>query len=243
MSKKSVCPPLLENNEKNSSLRERVYTYLTEGMATGKLHYGKYIDQSAICRELSISKAPLRDALIRLEAEGFVTILPNRGVFIKPLTIDVIKAAYQIIGALEADCIDKNFHKFTSEHIKQLEESNELQRLFLETERYKEYYSENIYFHNIFISLAENVLIDEVLIPLRRRLYDFPRRSYSLEWENVHLEEHRRFIESLKKGNRIAAVSIFRDEHWSFEVHKKYFSTYYTFDYVNDKDRNSSIYL
>ncbi|MBS1376562.1 MAG: GntR family transcriptional regulator, partial [Desulfovibrionaceae bacterium] len=65
---------------------------------------------------------------------------------------------------------------------------------------------------------------------LRRRLYDFPRRQYSYEWESMNLYTHQRFIDSVKLGNREAAVSIFRIEHWSYEVHKKYFKLYYDFD-------------
>ena len=69
-----------------------------------------------------------------------------------------------------------------------------------------------------------------VLDWLRRRLYDFPRRQYSYEWESMNLYTHQRFIDSVKLGNREAAVSIFRIEHWSYEVHKKYFKLYYDFD-------------
>ena len=85
-------------------------------------------------------------------------------------------------------------------------------------------------FHGIFLSLSENILLEQTLIPLRRRLYDFPRRQYSYEWESMNLYTHQRFIDSVKLGNREAAVSIFRIEHWSYEVHKKYFKLYYDFD-------------
>ena len=46
----------------------------------------------------------------------------------------------------------------------------------------------------------------------------------------MNLYTHQRYIDSVKLGNREAAVSIFRIEHWSYEVHKKYFKLYYDFD-------------
>ncbi|MFQ9867713.1 MAG: FCD domain-containing protein [Bilophila wadsworthia] len=104
----------------------------------------------------------------------------------------------------------------------------------LKNNDYTEYYDENIRFHGIFLSLSENILLEQTLIPLRRRLYDFPRRQYSYEWESMNLYTHQRFIDSVKLGNREAAVSIFRIEHWSYEVHKKYFKLYYDFDQKND---------
>lgn len=209
------------------SLRDRVYTYLNEGMITGTLSSRGYLDQDIICQRLKVSKAPLRDALIRLEAEGFVTIQPRRGVYINPVSTGFIRSAYQIIGAVEGDCIAEVFDQLTPEHIQAFEASNALQREYLESGKFREYYDENVNFHNIFLSLSANELLEHVLTPLRRRLYDFPHRSYSLEWENVHLADHERFIESVRRGNKAAAVSVFRDEHWSFEIHKRYISSYY----------------
>ena len=182
-SKKIVKDAALGEEPKVDSLRERVYQYLKDAMSAGKLRYGEFLDQDSICETLEVSKTPLRDALIRLEAEGFVTILPRKGVYIN-----------------------------------------------LKNNDYTEYYAANLRFHGIFLSLSENNLLEQTLIPLRRRLYDFPRRQYSYEWESMNLYTHQRFIDSVKLGNREAAVSIFRIEHWSYEVHKKYFKLYYDFD-------------
>lgn len=226
MGKKKLVPSLPEG-EKNGSMREKVYDFLCNSMNSGDLRYGEYLDQGAICVKLGISRAPLRDALIRLEAEGFVTIQPNRGIFVNPLTEDYIRSAYQIMGAVESACLNRVFHLLTPEHVARFEVSNALQKAHLETGNGLAYYTENIAFHQIFLSLAENTLVDDVLTPLRRRLYGFPFRNYSIEWEQVALEEHERFIACVKKGNKTAAVSIFSDEHWSFEIHRPYFSKYY----------------
>ena len=216
-SKKIVKDAALGEEPKVDSLRERVYQYLKDAMSAGKLRYGEFLDQDSICETLEVSKTPLRDALIRLEAEGFVTILPRKGVYINPISQDFIKSAYQIIGSIEADCLNEVFNKLTAYHVRQFEASNERQWELLKNNDYTEYYDENI-------------LLEQTLIPLRRRLYDFPRRQYSYEWESMNLNTHQRFIDSVKLGNREAAVSIFRIEHWSYEVHKKYFKLYYDFD-------------
>ena len=213
-----------------NSLRERVYRHLEAALREGQLHHGTCLDQDRLCEELGVSRTPLRDALLRLEAEGFVTIQPRKGVYITPVSDAFVKSAYQIIGSIEADCLNEVFNKLTAYHVRQFEASNERQWELLKNNDYTEYYDENIRFHGIFLSLSENILLEQTLIPLRRRLYDFPRRQYSYEWESMNLYTHQRFIDSVKLGNREAAVSIFRIEHWSYEVHKKYFKLYYDFD-------------
>ncbi len=120
-SKKIVKDAALGEEPKVDSLRERVYQYLKDAMSAGKLRYGEFLDQDSICETLEVSKTPLRDALIRLEAEGFVTILPRKGVYINPISLDFIKSAYQIIGSIEADCLNEVFNKLTAYHVRLFE--------------------------------------------------------------------------------------------------------------------------
>lgn len=214
---------------KNISLRERVYQYLSKSIADGSLQYSEYLDQNAICRHLEVSRAPLRDALIRLEAENFVIVHPNKGVLLAPLTYEYIASAYQISGSLEASCIDEVFHLIKDKHIAEFEESNARQQDYLSADKYLDYYEENIYFHNIFLSLSSNILLKDILVNIRRRLYDFPQRVYSEEWEKVNIKDHERFIVSLKRGNKLGAVSVFRDEHWSMKLHGNYINRHYAF--------------
>lgn len=61
------------------SLREQVYEFLRKELTEGKLIPGSSVNLTEISEQLGISKTPLRDALIQLEAEGFVTIAPGAG--------------------------------------------------------------------------------------------------------------------------------------------------------------------
>ena len=70
-----------------NSLRERVYRHLEAALREGQLHHGTCLDQDRLCEELGVSRTPLRDALLRLEAEGFVTIQPRKGVYLSLIHI------------------------------------------------------------------------------------------------------------------------------------------------------------
>ena len=62
-------------------------------------------------RELGISKTPLKEAMIRLECEGFVNFLPRRGVRVRGLTGEELKNFYEIIGYLEAGVVGAVFER------------------------------------------------------------------------------------------------------------------------------------
>ncbi len=61
-----------------ASLSSGVYEELRRRLNAGTLTPGQFLDLGALGRELGLSRTPLRDALIRLEIEGFVAIYPRR---------------------------------------------------------------------------------------------------------------------------------------------------------------------
>ena len=209
------------------SLREQVYEYLRDEIQNGNLLPGSTINPNEISKQLGISKTPLRDAIIQLEIEGFVTILPRRGVTVKKLTLQEIKDSYEIVGALEASVIMNEFDKITATHISQMEKLNTDQKAALENEDYDKYYRLNLDFHNIFNSLSDNKTLMQLIMPFKQRLYDFPRRGYIREWEMNNCDEHHQFIELVKKKDRMRAANLMRDVHWSYAVQEKYILQFY----------------
>jgi len=210
------------------SLREQVYHFFWQEMQNGNLTPGSSINLNAISNKLGISKTPLRDALIQLETEGFVTILPRRGIILNKLPLDDIKNCYEILGALESSALLTVFDKLKNSHIEQMEDLNAEQLEALDNFEYEHYYRLNLAFHDVFLNLSDNNLLKKILGPIKRRLYDFPRRDYIKEWELINIDEHDRLITCIKKGNRTGAASIIKDEHWSFSYHQKYLKKFYS---------------
>jgi len=214
------------------SLREQVYQFFWQEMQSGILAPGASINLNEISSKLGISKTPLRDALIQLETEGFVTILPRRGVIVNKLPLHEIKSFYEILGALESSALLSVFDKIKNNHIEQMEDLNAEQIEALNNGEYEHYYRLNLAFHDVFLNLSDNDILKKILMPIKRRLYDFPRRDYIIEWEMINIDEHNRLITCIKKDNRIGAASIIKDEHWNFDYHQKYLKKFYTLNRV-----------
>lgn len=209
------------------SLREQVYEYLRDEINNRKLLPGATININEISQQLGISKTPLRDAIIQLEIEGFVTILPRRGVKVKKLSLQEVKDSYQIVGALEGSIIIDVFERIGESRISRMEKLTAKQIKALERKEYDSYYKLNLAFHNVFLDLSENKSLKNIVTPYKQRLYDFPRRWYIKEWELNNCKEHDQFIELIKKKDRIGAAAIIRDVHWSFKVQEKYIRQFY----------------
>ena len=99
------------------SLKEQVYEYLREQMRRGDIMPGSAIDMEETSKKLGVSKTPLRDALLQLEMEEFVTILPRRMVVVNTLKKDDIRNYSEIMGSLESMAMLKAFERLKAADI------------------------------------------------------------------------------------------------------------------------------
>lgn len=211
------------------SLREQVYEFLRRKLDSGDLTPGSFLNLNEMSERLGISKTPLREALIQLEIEGFVTFYPRRGIQVNILTEDDIRHSYEIIGALEAAVILSNFESFGKREIELLEEENRLMREALDRDDFDTFYEHNLSFHNVYLDFSDNDILVRTVMNLKHRLYDFPRRKgFVKEWEVISTGEHQQFIEHVKSGDRKTAAEYIRDVHWSFAVQERFIRRYYT---------------
>jgi len=216
---------------KIASLREQVYTYLRNEIQQGRIEPGSSINIDKMSRELGTSKTPLKEAIIKLECEGFVNFLPRLGVQVRALTQEELKDYYEVIGYLESGVVYAVFDKLRSPaRIKQMKKSNAEQLRALKKEEHDRYYHLNLEFHDIFLNLSDNRTLKELVVPMKERLYDFPRQKYWEDWEKVSMEEHIKFIRCLEKGDRRGAADVIRDEHWGWKKHEPFFIKFYKFD-------------
>ena len=210
------------------SLKEQVYDFLREQMRRGEILPGSVIDMEETSKKLGVSRTPLRDALLQLESEDFVAILPRRKVVVNVLTVEDIKNYYEIIGALENIAIIKAFDRMSQKDIDYMEQMNREMKQAIEANDFDLYYEKNLNFHSVYLDLCGNEKLIRIVNTLKKRLYDFPRRQgFVKEWEEASIKEHARLIQLLREGKKEEAARFMRDIHWSYEVQQKYIVEYY----------------
>jgi len=210
------------------SLKEQVYEYLREQMRRGDIMPGSAIDMEETSKKLGVSKTPLRDALLQLEMEEFVTILPRRMVVVNTLTKDDIRNYYEIIGSLESMAMLKAFERLKTSDIEAMQKLNAGMKEAIAANDFDLYYERNLAFHNTFLNLCGNDSLVRLVNNLKKRLYDFPRpQEFVKEWEESSILEHQALIDLLGKGRGQDAANHVRDVHWSFKVQEGFVGKYY----------------
>jgi DNA-binding GntR family transcriptional regulator len=210
------------------SLKEQVYEYLREQMHRGQILPGSAIDMEETSKKLGVSKTPLRDALLQLEMEDFVTILPRRMVVVNALTEQDIRNYYEIIGALESVALITALPRLGPAELDRMQEHNDGMAAAIAGGDFDAYYEMNLAFHNAFVDLCGNASLAKLVNNLKKRLYDFPRaRGFVKEWEEASIGEHQALIDLLRAGRSLDAAAHIRDVHWSFQVQEGFVRRYY----------------
>jgi DNA-binding GntR family transcriptional regulator len=210
------------------SLREQVYDHLRGLLNRGELRPGSFLDLDALAARLGVSRTPLRDALLQLEAEGFVTILPRRGVHVRPLSRADIRHIYEIVGALEGAALLAAFPRLGPDQVAALRRLNREMKAAIEAGDFDRYYDRNLAFHDVFLDRCDNERLVRLVRTLKQRLYDWPRRrGFVKAWELASVREHAAFARLVARGDARAAADHLRDVHWSFAVQERFVEQYY----------------
>ncbi len=210
------------------SLREQVYEYLRDEMTRGGLQPGAFLDLNDLAQRLGISRTPLREALLQLESQGFITVLPRRGFRLNPLTLDDIRHYYEIIGALEAATLKNHGASLGPDDFARMRALDLGMKEAVAAGQFDRFFELNMAFHDIYLGRSDNKRLLAQVSLLKQRLYDWPRREGLLDtWEDQCLGEHEEFIRLLEQGRIQEAAAHLQDVHWSFAVQEKYIHDYY----------------
>ena len=210
------------------SLREQVYDFLRAEMARGGLQPGGFIDLNELVARLGVSRTPLREALLHLESQGFVTVLPRRGFRLNALTLDDIRHFYQIIGALEAAVLRNAGPLLGSADFARMRALDAAMAEAVAARDFDRYYEANLAFHDVYLRRSDNARLVSQVHLLKQRLYDWPRRETMVQaWEQHSVVEHEDFLALLERGAIDEAAAHLQDVHWSFAVQERFINAYY----------------
>jgi DNA-binding GntR family transcriptional regulator len=80
---------------------KRVYKKIREDILCIKLRPGEPLDEVGLARRFKLSRSPVREALIRLAAEGLVTLLPNRSALVAPLQFETLPRYLEALDLMQ----------------------------------------------------------------------------------------------------------------------------------------------
>lgn len=195
-------------------LRDVVYKGLKQAIVEGQIPTGSRIVEKRFADQMNISRTPVREALKRLETEGFIEHVPNVGAVVKCMDKSEIVSLYKAKFALESvvlpdisEAISKETIETLSAYLDQVEQAAEAGDLTCAREAY-------LSFQNSLLSLAQNKMIFGLIRSLEKN-YGRVKSTFEFGIEDYKtiLETSRQLVDSLITGNIEFAQEINYNRH------------------------------
>jgi len=90
---------------------------LREKILSGEIKAGQPLRQAALAEELNVSRIPVREALLQLEAEGLVTFEPHKGATATELNASQVDELFELRAMLEGDLLASSIPNLSSEKL------------------------------------------------------------------------------------------------------------------------------
>jgi len=174
----------------------------------GRLPPGQRLKEEELARELGISRTPVREALLILQAEGLVDAAPNRGAVVRSHAAGDLEDLYQLRALLEGYATRRAAANITEAALESLEASCDRFEELMDSE-VQELVKENLLFHNVILDAAQSRRVAELIrkvieLPLVYRSYIW----YSIDQRRISAHYHRQITRALemRDGERAELV-------------------------------------
>lgn len=204
-------PPSKAKKETAPSAKQRAYEVLRAGILRGDFPPGAFIDEAAATKATGVSRTPVREALSRLGAEGYLVLHPRRGAMVKPISTDELFDLYDVRLMVESHavrriCRDKTpipqlLYDLCEEHGR-IAEGDHLAFADL-----------NRRFHESVVATAGNAVLCQVFENLRANLTRVAMLSFQLGVPKMREGEiHLQLVRALEAHDEERALEV-TNEH------------------------------
>ena len=182
--------------------REIAYQRLSDAIVLGQLKPGEKVTQEMVAEMLQIGRTPLREALRQLETEGRVEVVPNKGAFVRKLTVQEVEQCYEVLSVLEGYAVKRATRLLDSSAFKEFQAIEKRMMVAAKARDFDKCLEENALFHRCFHQVVQNALLSKQIEDLRRQTYRYRTFVVSIS-DNVEkfVAEHRNVVKAVATGN------------------------------------------
>lgn len=188
----------MKQRETKSSI---AYNYLKKAIIDGSMRPMELISEEKIQEELNISRTPVREAILRLKSECFISILPNKATLVAPLSLDLIKYLYTMRKLNEPYICYQASIYLSKAKIAELYKEVQNNIFDNKVEAIGSYIEKDNTLHWTLLNACQNPF----LIRAMANIYDHIDRTRKLVMDpNIedHQKEHIAILEAMQKGDQ-----------------------------------------
>ncbi len=191
---------------KPAALTDWAYEIIKDEILKLRIEPGRQLRVEELAERLGISRTPIREALLKLERDGLLQVIPRVGYFVTAMSGDDLRDLFEVRELLEARAVKQATGHLTARDLGCLEQLLDESARAVAEENLSRYLEIDIEFHDLLLQRAENRRLITIMESVRD--LTFRERVFSLRSpKNVQatLREHRAILDALRNKDAEAA--------------------------------------
>lgn len=200
------------------TLSETIYNYLKEAIVSGTIKSGQRVIEKEIAGLFKISTTPVREAVLKLGAEGYIAIDSHRKAVVKKVSFEELKNIFQVLATLDQLAASQVIDHIQPDSIEFLEKMTIYMKRVSEPANVEKYLEANVAIHNKIWESLPNKTLEKTLLFVHDQLLRYNHaRNITFQKPGVlenSMKEHEKILAALKNKNKKELRSI-QKKHWS----------------------------
>jgi len=195
-----------------SSRVQDAYGRIKVEILANRMAPGVYMTEPEIAVQMGMSRTPVREALIQLQAEGLVELVPRRGARVVPIRAEDMREIYEILTALEPEAAASLAARTPSDtELAPLSEACTAMERALAAEDLDAWATADDAFHRALLTLHGNGRLTAMVVSLFDQAHRARMATLRLRRRpDASTKDHRDILEALRRGDSEAARVLFR---------------------------------
>ena len=193
-------------------LREMIHRKILDAILAGRLNAGEKLLESQLAEKYKVSRTPVREALLQLEREGYLTHTKNVGAVVSRVPVRTVKEIYEVVAILEGYSTEIAINEgMSKKEISYLMDLQKEMEKAVKNREYEKYVPKNMAFHSFFLNRAKNAILKQTVEDLRMRIYRLVVEGLTLpKHSEEYLKDHKGIIEAARKGRSVEAAKLMK---------------------------------
>lgn len=198
----SIIKEISEINFDALPLTEAVYQKLLRDILTGHIKKDSRLVEQKVCEMYSASRTPVREALGRLEKDGVIRLVPNKGAIVTGFSDREISDFFEMRTDYEILAVRWGIERITEEQMDELDEIYDFMKFYTAKDDIPKMISINTAFHRQIYKAAHNRLLEDTLIRYQTIInYCSSSNYFAPGYLQKVFKEHSRIYNAFKNEN------------------------------------------
>ncbi len=197
----AAAPAMPVENHPDQGLAHGIAEQLQQLIYGGSIQPGERLNEAALALQMGTSRGPIREAIRLLTGIGLVVAVPNRGVFVRQISVREMAEIYELRALLLGFAAQQACDSLGDAQRLEGELLLDQMDRACETGDGQAYYTHNLQFHALLLSLSHNQRAVQAYEDHAKELHLFRRRHFNASTNMRRSNaEHRRIFEAIVAG-------------------------------------------